>query len=95
MTEIEESHIDLILSRARRAISPGLPDVFNEAAPAMGEMTDERLMAAYESLASILSIHGETYMPLFELLHREVQRRKENTSLVSLAHAIHARRMDV
>lgn len=92
--ELEERHVDLILGRARKAIEPCLPHVFNSVAPPMqGDMSDERLRAAYEILASIVATHGEIYLPLFERLHTEIQKRESHTSFVSLARSIHERKI--
>jgi len=93
--EFDEGQLELIFSKARKAIEPCLPAVFNGAAPpTQGIMTDERLMAAYETLASFVSTYGEIYLPLFERLHDEIQKRENHTAFISLARTIHERKIE-
>ena len=87
---MNDSQADLILKKARRALQPRrLPEKFNAAAPSSDEMTDERLLSAYEALASIISVHGDQYLPLFKRLHAEIEDRKKNDDYVKMARDIH------
>lgn len=48
-------------------------------------LTDENLQAAYKIIAGIVSQHGETYLPIFKRVHEEVELRKKQNDLLSLA----------
>ena len=52
------------------------------------DITDERLLAAYRVMADIVSIHGESYLPIFERLHYEVEQLERRTGLLELARSI-------
>lgn len=84
-------HADLILSKARKALaSPCYRELFNEAVPQPQQgVTNERLQAAFDVLATIISIHGDQYLPLFKRLHSELENRKENDQYTRLARTIH------
>lgn len=83
-------HAERILRKARKAVTPSpLPDLFNEKAMRPDEVSDERLRAAYEALASIVAAHGEQYIPLFKRLHAELKERQENKEYASIAKEIH------
>ena len=49
------------------------------------EITPELIMKAYRIIADIINRHGDTYLPLFERLHVEVQKYKEQQDLITLA----------
>lgn len=48
-------------------------------------LTDENLQAAYKIIAGIVRQHGETYLPVFKRIHEEVELRKKQNDLLSLA----------
>lgn len=92
---MSDEQTDLILGKARNAIQPSASRLtFNDAAPLMEEITNERLLAAYEVLASIISVHGDQYLPLFKRLHTEIENRKKNDEYVKLAKTIHGQRLE-
>lgn len=90
-----DAHAERILRKARKAVTPSpLPDLFNEKAMKLDVVSDERLRAAYEALASIIAAQGDQYLPLFKRLHAEINERQENRKYATIAKEIHLRRSD-
>lgn len=89
MSELTEDNIEkkvkFILEPMDLSVSFNAP-LFTEI-----DISDERLSAAYETLASIISVHGDIYLPLFKRLHEEIELRKKNDKYKLLAKAIHER----
>lgn len=85
-----DAHAERILWKARKALTPSpLPNLFNDKAMPLETVSDERLQAAYEALASIVAAQGEQYIPLFKRLHAELSERQENKEYASIAKEIH------
>jgi hypothetical protein len=51
-------------------------------------LTDQKLRSAYVLIAEIVTAHGEVYLPIFKRIHDEVEARKANRDLLSIASAI-------
>lgn len=71
---------------------------FNAASLTHAEITDDRLLAAYQKVAEIISLQaedGEAYLPIFARLHKEIESREANKSLLSLAKDIAAKEPEV
>lgn len=49
------------------------------------KVTDELLESAYLIIAGIVTAHGEKYLPVFKRIHEEVQERKAQKNLLSIA----------
>jgi hypothetical protein len=49
------------------------------------EVSDDLVEEAYTAIASIVKTHGEKYLPLFERLHRERQKRVQQRDLMRVA----------
>ena len=61
---------------------------FNTASLTHADITDDRLRDAYRKMAEIISLQGdrgEAYLPIFARLHKEIQFRESNKSLLALA----------
>jgi len=66
---------------------------FNAASLTHAEITDERLRQAYRKIAEIISLQGrrgEAYLPIFTRLHKEIQSRESNKSLLAMAQEVAA-----
>ncbi len=50
------------------------------------EITDELFDECYQTAARLVRIHGEKYLPIFERMHQEKERRKEKKSLLKQAY---------
>ncbi|MCK9247111.1 MAG: hypothetical protein M0P11_09200 [Anaerolineaceae bacterium] len=48
-----------------------------------GEVTDEILEECYVVMARIVTLYGETYLPIFERLHREREDRMGRKALLA------------
>ena len=49
------------------------------------ELTMEELYECYNSLARIVKKYGNEYLPLFERVHNEIERRKKKNRLLDIA----------
>ena len=56
--------------------------------PVTGEVDDERLEAAYIAMAEIVTTYGETYLPIFQRLHDELETRRSNKTMMNIAKEI-------
>lgn len=52
------------------------------------EIRFEDIMDAYQVMARIVSQHGENFLPLFQRLHDEIEKRKSQFDLMKLADKI-------
>ncbi len=46
---------------------------------------DNDIEMAYAVMAAVVRDHGETYLPIFERLHKELEARKSNRALLAIA----------
>jgi hypothetical protein len=46
---------------------------------------DEQLLKCYHIAARIVSLYGDAYLPVFKRLHKEVEMRKANDELMTVA----------
>lgn len=66
-----------------------LPRIFNRSSTeATAPVSDERLQDAYRTMAQIVSLHGETYLPIFARLHEEQECRKGEKSMLRIAEEV-------
>ena len=49
------------------------------------EITDELFEECYKTAARIVKKYGEVYLPIFERMHTERQKRKKNKNLIEQA----------
>jgi hypothetical protein len=72
-----------------------LPRIFNRrSTEATAPVTDERLHDAYRTMAQIVSLHGEAYLPIFARLHEEFECRKGEKSMLRIAEDVAGLRPD-
>jgi hypothetical protein len=81
-----DDFIDKIAMRPRPV---ELPRIFNRnSAESAPPVTDERLEDAYRTMAEIVSLYGETYLPIFARLHEELECRKGEKSMLRIAEEV-------
>ena len=56
--------------------------------PVTREVDDERLKAAYVAMAEIVTTYGETYLPIFQRLHDELEARRSEKTMMNVAKEI-------
>jgi hypothetical protein len=49
------------------------------------EITDEMIEECYKTAAKIVKQYGEAYLPIFERMHAEREKRQKNRDLMELA----------
>lgn len=49
------------------------------------EITDELIEECYKTAAQVVKQHGEAYLPIFERMHMEREKRIKNRSLMQMA----------
>lgn len=49
------------------------------------DVTDELLYEGYFFMAHIVKAYGDQFLPIFERLHSEIERRNEKQSLINVA----------
>jgi hypothetical protein len=49
------------------------------------DITDEMLLESYTIMAHIVNPHGDSYLPIFERLHTEIEKRKTKKELLDTA----------
>lgn len=90
-----DAHAERIIRKARKAVTPlPMPELFNEKAMKCDAVSDERLRAAYQALASIIVAQGDQYLPLFKRLHAEINERLENKKYAKIVERLHLSRDD-
>jgi hypothetical protein len=74
---------------AIRARPVKLPHVFNRSSTVgTAPVTDEQVLDAYRTMAQIVSLHGDTYLPIFIRLHAELESRKSEKSMLKIAQEV-------
>lgn len=49
------------------------------------EVTDEQLRECYAVMAEVITRYGDSYLPIFERIHKELEVRKERQTLIDEA----------
>jgi hypothetical protein len=84
----DDWNVEDYLSRIVPKSGSGLKESFSvKAAPMIEdhEVTDEILHDCYAVMAEVVTRYGDTYLPIFERIHKELEARKKRQALLDKA----------